>query len=220
MIKFPVQILLADDQAACIKAMSLVIDAVPYLELCGAACNGSELIIKTGRLNPDVVITDIKMPVLDGIAATQTIKTLYPQTKVIALTQFGADQFLIKMMKAGADGFILKDAIAATFESAIKAVMNDIPFFCTHTIKNLPQILRHAITFNKVQQLPPDFFAPNEREILQLLCKGRTSKEIATALRLSYFTVIKYRQNLLEKTDTHNVAELILFALRYGLYED
>jgi DNA-binding NarL/FixJ family response regulator len=219
MENLPIRVLLADDQPPCIKAISFVLEQSAQFQICGIANNGSELIIKAGKLKPDVIITDIRMPILDGIAAIEAIKAMHPFIKILAMTQFAADQLLLQVIKAGADGLILKGTSVIIIKKAIEVVLSDTPFFCGETIKGLVTLLRQGRPTNNAQQIKEDFFAPNEKEILDLICQGKTSKEIALALRLSYFTVIKYRQKLMDKSQTQNVAELILFAIRYGLYD-
>jgi DNA-binding NarL/FixJ family response regulator len=213
-----IRLLVADDQPECIAALELAVKGKKGIEVCGTATNGTELIIKTGRLMPDVVITDISMPFTDGIEATVAIKEIHPKVKVIALTQFKSETVLVSMMQSGADAFLVKDVSSKTLELAIHSVIEEKPFFCETTNKNLLLLLQQGKLGNKTKDLPPDYFAPNEKEILLLVCEAKTNNEIATELRLSYNTVIKYRQRLMEKTGTKKTAHLVLFAVEHGLF--
>lgn len=213
-----IRLLIADDQPECIDALQLALKGKLGIEVCGTATNGTELIIKTGRLLPDVVITDIQMPFTDGVQATVAIKEIHPTVKVITLTQFKAESYLVSMMQSGADAFLVKDVSSKTIELAIQSVLEHKPFFCETTNRNLLTLLQQGKLGNKAKDLPPDYFAPNEKEILLLVCNAKTSNEIAAELRLSYNTVIKYRQRLMEKTGSKKAAHLVLFAVEHGLF--
>ncbi len=219
MLQKYIRILLGGENIFNTNNINRYLQDEPGYQVCGVAYNGSDLIIKAGKLKPHLIITDVNLPILDGVAAIEAIKTMHPDIRVLALIQSDADQSLLRIIKAGADGCLFKATAIATLKIAVESVLVDVPYFCDAITRRLLALLKSGILVSPAQILPANFFAPNESEILELICKGKTSKEIAASLRLSYYTVIKYRQNLMEKTETHNAAELVLFAMRYGLYD-
>lgn len=213
-----INVLVADDQPLCHQALELSLANSSEITICGKAKNGEELISSIATALPDVIITDIQMPGINGIEATKIIKELYPEIKILALTQFSDEELIVKMLQAGADGYILKTASSHSLIQAIKAVKEGHPYFCESTSSRLlKMILKGTITARSA--LKPDFFAANEKEILIYICEGYSSKQIAPLLGLAHSSVEKYRSRLFKKTGSQNVVDLVMFALTNGIYQ-
>jgi two-component system response regulator NreC len=210
-----IKVLLADDHKIIRDGLRSLIERHPEMEVVGEAEDGRTTVQLARKLEPDVVIMDISMPDLNGIDATHQIVTDVPGVKVIALSMHSDKRFVVGMFKAGASGYLLKDCAFDELEQAVKTVLVDqtylSPKIATVVIKNyVPQISTEDISAFSVLSL-------REREVLQLLAEGKTTKEIATDLYRSVKTIETYRQKIMEKLDIHNLADLIKFAIREGL---
>ncbi len=214
----PYRILIADDQPHCREALIVGLQERPSLSICGCAQNGRELVEKTGTLEPDVIITDIRMPEMDGIEATCIIKEIHPQIKILALSQYQDYGLIMDMVSAGANGYIMKDESGEHLELAVNTVMINSSFFCSAITTRLQEMTRNGIIKNRLPLLSPGFFATHEKEVLLAVCQGKKSPQIAAELGLSRNTVQKYRQNLMEKTGTNNNVSLSMFAVLHGIY--
>lgn len=213
-----IRVLIADDQPQCHEALELALSNKKGIVLCGSAMDGEEMVGLIAEASPDVIITDIQMPNINGIEATKIIKELYPDIKILALTQFSDEDLIVKMMQAGANGYILKNEPADTLAKAIQSVNNGKTYFCESTNHRLLRmILKGTITCSP--QLPPGFFAANEKEILIYVCQQYSSKQIAAKLGIAHTSVEKYRQRLFKKTGSQNVVGLVMFAITNGIYQ-
>ncbi len=211
------RVLIADDQYYSIKSLKLTLAHRPGILICGQAGNGEELIQLSTELEPDVIITDIRMPGLDAAEATRIIRSLHPGIKILAWTQFTDDEQILNMMNAGANGYLFKGAEADNIIAAVEAVMRGQTFFCETTNHRLLYMMQHNYLSASCKPLPPHFFAAHEREILVLICKQYKSRQIASSLGLTNNTINKYRNNLLFKTGATNVVGLVLFAIEHGI---
>jgi two-component system response regulator NreC len=210
-----IKVLLADDHKIIRDGLRSLIERHPEMEVVGEADNGRMTIQLARELEPDVVIMDISMPDLNGIDATHQIVADVPGTKIIALSMHSDKRFVVGMFKAGASGYLLKDCAFDELEQAVNTVLADhtylSPKIATVVIKDyVPQILTEDTSVFSV-------LTEREREVLQLLAEGKTTKQIASSLYLSVKTIETYRQRIMDKLDIHNLAELIKFAIREGL---
>lgn len=213
-----IKVLVADDNADMHQSLNLMLAAAKNIEICGYAANGAELLELMGIHMPDMAIVDIKMPVMDGIEATELAGELYPGTKILALTLYGHEDYIVRMLKAGAKGYVMKNADAATLLNAIYSIMQGDTFFCTSTNNKITDIITGRKSHKIVPPLPENFFKPNEAEILQLICKEYTTRQISSELGLTEKTVETYRKRLLRKTNKLNTAGLAVFAIQHGIY--
>ena len=210
-----IKVLLADDHKIIRDGLRSLIERHSEMEVVGEADNGRKTIQLARELEPDVVIMDISMPDLNGIDATQQIVKDVPGVKVIALSMHSDKRFVVGMFKAGAAGYLLKDCAFDELEQAVKTVLADhtylSPKIATVVIKNyVPQVsTEDASAFS--------LLSAREREVLQLLSEGKTTKDIASDLFLSVKTIETYRQRIMDRLDIHNLADLIKFAIREGL---
>jgi two-component system, NarL family, response regulator NreC len=210
------RILLADDHVVMRKGLRALLERQSNLEVIGESENGRETIDLAASLIPDVVVMDVGMPVLNGIEATKTIVTQNPQISVIILSMHVDESYVMRALKAGARGYLLKDSAPADLMSAIQAVSQNKSFFS-------PKV-SHILAEDYVRVLKQkgavdsyDLLTTREREILQLIAEGKANKEIAAALNISPYTVETHRSHILEKLNLHNPAELILYAVRKGI---
>lgn len=186
------------------------------LQVTGEAINGKELIDCVEQMKPDLVITDIEMPVMSGIEATRIIKQRYPHIGVIALTMFNDEYLIVDMMEAGANGYLLKNMEAEEVFESIEWVRKGKNYFSNDTSMRLVKQLAKSR-----MQTPEDtiVFTDKEKEIIKLICEQYASKEIANITQLSKRTVDKYRDHIMEKTGSTNLAGVVVYAIRHGLFK-
>jgi DNA-binding NarL/FixJ family response regulator len=213
----PIRVVIADDHEIFRDGLRLMLQKQPDITLLAEAEDGKELIEHIKHLKPDVVITDIKMPHMDGTAATKHIAEHYPTIGVIALTMFDEEDLIIDMLEAGAKGYLLKNSDKHEMVDAIKSVFNNTPYYCQHTSRRLAQLVAKSKFNPYKQQVKPDF-NDREREIISCICDGLTNKEIANRLFLSVRTVEGIRMKILEKMNARNTAGIIIYAIKNDLY--
>jgi DNA-binding NarL/FixJ family response regulator len=210
------KILLADDHVVMRTGLRALLERQPNLEVVGESENGREAIELVASLKPDVVVMDVGMPVLNGIEATKTIVTQHPTTAVVILSMYVDESYIMRALKAGARGYLLKDSAPADLIGAIQAVSQNKSFFSPKVSRILAEDYVRVLK-QKGAVDSYDLLTSREREILQLLAEGKANKEVAAALNISPYTVETHRSHILEKLNLHNPAELILYAVRKGL---
>lgn len=217
----PIRITLADDHDLFLKGMHLLIDDFDNMEVVAQASNGIELLDILKTHTTDLVIVDLQMPQLDGIAATRQVKETYPGIKILLLSMHDDERLISHVMKLGANGYLLKNEPPEILHRAIETVMDKGYYFNDYVskalLKGLPKIAGDvADHLHLKSQLG---VTSREREVLQLICKELTTAEIAEKLYISKRTVEGHRKNLLEKTGVRNTAGLVIFAIRNKLIE-
>jgi two-component system response regulator NreC len=210
------RILLADDHIVMRTGLRALLERQPNLEVVGESENGRETVALAASLRPDVVVMDVGMPVLNGIEATQTIVTQCPTIAVVILSMHADESYVMRALKAGARGYLLKDSGAADLISAIQAVSQNKSFFSPKVSRILAEDYIRVLK-QKGAVDSYDLLTSREREILQLLAEGKANKEVATDLNISPYTVETHRSHIMEKLNLHNPAELILYAVRKGI---
>jgi DNA-binding NarL/FixJ family response regulator len=210
------RILLADDHIVMRTGLRALLERQPNLEVVGESENGRETVALAASLRPDVVVMDVGMPVLNGIEATQTIVTQCPTIAVVILSMHADESYVMRALKAGARGYLLKDSAAADLISAIQAVSQKKSFFSPKVSRILAEDYIRVLK-QKGAVDSYDLLTSREREILQLLAEGKANKEVATDLNISPYTVETHRSHIMEKLNLHNPAELILYAVRKGI---
>ena len=209
-------ILLADDHIVMRTGLRALLERQPNLEVVGESENGRETVALAASLKPDVVVMDVGMPVLNGIEATQTIVTQNPTVAVVILSMHADESYVMRALKAGARGYLLKDSAAADLIGAIQAISQGKSFFSPKVSRILAEDYVRVLK-QKGAVDTYDLLTSREREILQLLTEGKTNKEVATALNISPYTVETHRSHILQKLNLHNSAELVLYAVRKGI---
>ncbi len=212
----PIRILLADDHTVMRTGLRLLLERNPGFQVVGEAANGREAIDAAAALNPDVVVMDVAMPVLNGIDAVSQISARFPKIAAVVLSMHSDESYLLRALKAGARGYLLKDSAESDLVHAIRAVSEGKAFFS-------PAISRMLID-DYIRQLQQrggedsyELLTMREREIFQLLAEGRSSKDVAAVLNLSPYTVETHRGNIMQKLNLHSLPELILYAVRKGI---
>lgn len=213
----PVRIILADDHEIFRDGFNSFLQHREDIQLIGEASNGEQLVRQVSTLVPDVVLTDIKMPVMNGIQATKIISEKHPEVGIIALTMFGEEGMIINMLEAGAMGYVLKSADKKEIAEAIHTVAKHLPYYCSTTNNKLAQLIAHS-RFNPNDQSVKPRFTNKEKVIVCLICDGFTTREIAAKLHLSIRTIEAYREKILEKTNSKNTAGIVMFAVTEGVY--
>lgn len=211
MTRKPVKVMIVEDHALFREGLKKVLDDIPGVELIGEAENGEAFLELLKRMTPDIVFMDLKMPVMDGMKATEEALRLYPRLRIIILSMFGEEDYLSAMIHKGISGYILKTARVFEIERAIELVSGGEQYFSSE----LNGILAKKLKQYSSQEIA--VFTARESEILRLLCKGLSTPEISKKIHLSKRTIEGYRAKLLEKTGQPNVINLILYALKNKL---
>ena len=210
-----IRVLLVDDQALFREALRTLISLQPDLEVIAEAGNGEEALASARDLNPDVVLMDLQMPVLDGVAATRRLREEQPECRVIALTTFDDDEYIFDCLRAGAVGYLLKDAPEEKLFEAIRAAARGESFLQTSvTTRVLAEFTRLSEPSN-----PPSLIEPlsdREREILRLITTGSSNREIAERLFIAEGTVKNHVTNILGKLDVRDRTQAALKARELG----
>lgn len=211
-----IHLLMADDHEIFRDGFKLMLTKYPDIVLVGEAENGRELVELTQKLQPDVIITDIKMPVMDGIEAAKKISELFPDIGIIGLSMFDEDDLIVDMLEAGAKGYLIKNAGKEQITEAIRTVYNNDPYYCKTTSHKLTSMIARS-RFNPYKKAAKVEFSEREIEIIDLICNELTNKEISDKLFISIRTVEGHRLKILEKMNVKNTVGLVVYAIKMGL---
>ena len=211
-----IRILLADDHNVMRGGLRLLLERQQGFRVVGEASDGRQAVEQAEETKPDIIVLDIAMPNLSGIEAAQRISALLPQTRIIILSMHADESYVLRALKAGAKGYLLKDSAENDLIEAIRAVDEGKAFFSPE-ISNI--MVEDYVREMKRRGAEDSYelLTPREREILQMLAEGKSNKHIATVLDLSLYTVETHRRNLQDKLNLHSFAELILYAVRKGI---
>ena len=212
------RILIADDHEIVRQGIRTLLENHPGWQVSGEAKDGREAVERSKALNPDLVLLDIGMPTLNGLDAARQILANCPLTRVLVLTMHDSEQIVRDVLAVGARGFLLKSDAGRDLVSAVEALQRHGTFFTSKVaelvLEGYLNPRRSVIPSEKKNRL-----TPREREVLQLLAEGNTSKEVAVALNLSVKTTETHRTNIMRKLDLHSVADLTLYAVRNGIVQ-
>jgi len=211
-----IRILLADDHTVVRRGLRLLLERQPEFSVVAEASDGKQAVEASEASKPDVVVVDIAMPHLNGIEAAQRILSVSPNSSIVVLSMHADESYVLRALKAGAKGYLLKDSAEGDLIEAIKAVTRGKTFFSSEITKMLAEDYVREIRARGMDD-SYELLTPREREILQLLAEGKSNKDIATILNLSLYTVETHRRNLQDKLNLHSFAELILYAVRKGV---
>ncbi len=211
-----ISVLVAEDHTIVRQGLRSILDKEFNIEVSGEAKDGKDVVDKVGRLNPDVVLMDISMPVLNGIDATRQIKKDNPDVKVIILSMHSSEEYIFQSFKAGASGYLIKQTADTELISAIQMVHKGDYFLNSSISRTLVQEY-----LNKTDSVKSEDSLQNltgrEREILQLIAEGCSNRKISEHLFISVKTVETHKANLMDKLNIHSIAELTKYALRKGI---
>lgn len=211
-----IRILLADDHKLMRSGLKVLIEQQEELQVVGEASDGREAVALVKLLKPDVVVMDIGMPNLNGIEAARQIGETHPEAAVVMLSMHSDESYVLRALKAGAKGYLLKDSAESDLIRAVQAVAAGKSFFSPAVSKVLLDDYVRKLKRTGVDD-PYETLTPREREILQLVCEGKSNKDMANMLNLSVYTVETHRANIMEKLNLKGVPELILYAVRKGI---
>jgi two-component system, NarL family, response regulator DegU len=211
------KIAVVDDQRLFREGIISLIEEYEDLKVTIEAENGKELIAALGSSEPDVILLDLEMPVMDGIKTTDYLSKNYPHLKILVLTMHNDDEFILHMIKKGARGFLMKDSNTETFIEAIYSVVDNEYYFSDR----ISQVMLKGLISNKKKN--PSFsttdLSNRELEIVRMICKEYTSREISEKLSISLRTVEKHRDSIMQKTKTHNAAGIVMYAVKNRLID-
>src|SRR5271165_3214258 len=217
------RILIADDHEVARQGIRFLLESHPGWEVCGEAKDGRETVELARRMNPDLILLDIGMPNLNGLEAARQILAASPEIAILILTMHDSDQIVREVLRAGARGFLLKSDAGRDLVAAVDALQMQRTFFT-------PRVSQMVLEGFLDRDNRPDGCSRNdddsnevltgrEREVIQLLAEGKTSKEVAVTLNLSVKTAETHRTNLMRKLDLHSVADLTRYAVRNGIVQ-
>jgi DNA-binding NarL/FixJ family response regulator len=213
------RILVADDHEVVRRGLQALLEAQPGWEVSGEAADGREAVEKARQLKPDIVIMDISMPVLNGLEATRQIVKVNPQARVLILTMHESDQIVREVLDAGARGYVLKSDAGRDLVGAVEALRRCNSFFTSRVAEMVLDGYREVAARSENDQVAHDRLTPREREVLQLLAEGKSSKEVAVELDLSVSTAETHRANLMRKLELHSISDLVRYAVRNNIIE-
>jgi two-component system, NarL family, response regulator NreC len=208
-----IKILLADDHTIVRQGLKLILSAHADMQVLAEAANGREAVELAAKLHPDIVLMDVAMPEVNGIEATRQMVAANTRIRILVLSMHKESVYVREILRAGARGYILKDAIDTELLTAIRSVARGDGYIS-------PAVSGALLNdFRGNAANPIDLLSPREREVLQLIAEGKTNKEIATRLNLSVYTVDSHRGKVMEKLNLHSTGELVRFAMKQGLVD-
>ena len=213
-----INIILADDHEIFRDGFAVLFKNSNEIKLVAEARNGAHLVTLVEKHRPDVILTDIQMPEMDGLEATRIISDKFPGVGIIALTMFNDDQVIIDMLEAGAKGYLLKNTTQQELVEAIKAVHNGGTHFCHSTSEKLKNMIVQS-KFNPYKLQPKAQLTPREIEVMRLICQQMKNTDIADKMCISVRTVEGYREKIFEKTGSKTLAGITIYAIKNGYYE-
>jgi DNA-binding NarL/FixJ family response regulator len=208
------RILLADDHCLVRAGFRSLLEKIPTVEVVAEANDGREALELLKATRPDIVLMDIAMPRLNGVEAVGRISKEFPRTKAIVVSMHASEEYVWRALRAGASGYLIKDAAADELALAIQAVMNGETYLSPRVSR---VVIRNYFERTNNSQSPLERLTSRQREILQLIAEGKNTKEIASTLEISVKTVEAHRLQLMARLDIHDVAGLVRYAIRSGL---
>lgn len=208
-----IRVLIADDHGLMREGLASLLRSTPQFSVVGVAANGREAVAIAGTVLPDIAILDVSMPDMNGIEATSHIIAVSPATRVLAVSMHDDRQFVSRMIEAGARGYLLKDCVCDELLRALETVMGDRLYFSA----KLTGAVLDSMSGRRPAETEKPFLSARERETLQLIAEGHTSKEIAQKLAVGVKTVESFRKRLMDKLGVRSIAELTKTAVREGL---
>jgi DNA-binding NarL/FixJ family response regulator len=207
----PIRVLLADDHSLMRAGIRALLKEVPGVEVVGEANNGQQALDLVEEMKPDIVLMDIMMPEMNGLDATKRVVARHPKVRVIMLSMNASEEHVLHALRAGASGYLLKNIGPEELEGAIRAVVQGDKHITAAVAKH---VLAGLVDEGKSSL---ERLTPRQREVLQLIAEGKTSKQIAKRLGISLRTAEEHRSDLMKKLDIHDVAGLTRYAMRVGL---
>ncbi len=211
-----IRIMLADDHKLMRSGLRVLLEQQADLSVAGEASDGREAAALVNTIKPDVLVMDIGMPNLNGIEAATQITQSHPEIAIVMLSMHSDESYILRALRAGAKGYLLKDSAESDLMRAVHAVAEGQSFFSPAVGKVLLDDYVRKLKRSGTED-PYDLLTPREREVLQLVAEGKSNKDVAQLLNLSVHTVETHRSNIMEKLNLRGVPELILYAVRKGI---
>lgn len=212
----PIKVVIADDHEIYRDGLKMLLSKISEVTLIGEAENGVQLMDAVTKLKPDVVLTDIVMPVMDGITAVKNILQTMPAVAIVSLSMYNEENYITDMLEAGAAGYLLKNASKDEIREAIISVYHGKTYFCSQTSAKLTRLIANSKYTRFKKEV---VFSDKEKEIITLICQEKTNKEIGEQLFMSPRTVEGYRMRIQEKINVRGTVGIVLFAIKHHLYK-
>jgi len=213
------RILIADDHDLLRRGVKTLLLSHPGWEICGEAKTGREAVTKAEELKPDIVVLDISMPDLNGVEAAKRIRKASPGTEILILSMHYSDQLIREIVEAGIRGYIVKSDSDRDLVIAVETLSRHKPFFTPQATEVILGSFNTGGPVKEVPELVSQRLTSREREIVQLLAEGKSSKEVASSLGISVKTAETHRANVMRKLELHSVSELVRYAVRNQIIE-
>jgi DNA-binding NarL/FixJ family response regulator len=211
-----IRVLLADDHVVIRGGLRALLQQQPDFQIVGEASDGREAVSLAESTKPDVIVMDVSMPNLNGTEAARQIVAKQPDVAIVMLSMHSDESYVLRALKAGARGYLLKEAAENDLLQAIRAVQQGKAFFSPAVSRVLVEDYVRQLQDKDIED-SYELLTAREREILQLIAEGKSNKDVANMLNLSVYTVETHRGNIITKLNLHSVAELILYAVRKGI---
>ncbi len=212
-----IKILIADDHQLFIDGIKSLVNSMQNMEIIAEVGNGKQLLEVLEHTSSDIILMDINMPEMDGIEATKQVKIKYPSVKILMLTMFSSREYIEKLLRAGADGYILKNTGKVELQEAIETIVNGESYFSKEVTERIMEGLQKKKSAEKKSYIVE--LTEREIEVLKLIVQEFTTAEIAEKLFISTHTVETHRKNLISKLNVRNIAGLVKYAMQNGLVD-
>lgn len=208
------RVLLADDHTLVRAGLRKLLESLPDIEVVGEAEDGLAMLTLIEKRHPNLVLMDIAMPGLNGLEAAARLTKTYPQIRVLILSMHQNEDYVRQALRNGAAGYLLKDAAPVELELALKAIFRGETYLSPAVSKG---VVSNYVQRLRTEETPGEALTPRQREVLQLIAEGRSTKDIARRLDISIKTVETHRSQLMKQLDLHDIAGLVRYAIRTGL---
>jgi DNA-binding NarL/FixJ family response regulator len=213
----PIRIIIADDHEIYRDGLVSNFQNNPLYELVATCINGDQLVRATANTQPDVILTDMKMPVLSGVEAIRIIHTAQPSVRTLVLSNFDTEYLIVEALDAGATGYITKSMPKKDLDEAIESVYNNIPYYCKTTTTKLAKMIRNSY-YNPYQKGKQELFTDLEKKIIRQICEGKSCQESGELLFMSARTVENHRGKIYKKMNVKTLAEVAIYAIKHNLF--
>lgn len=217
--KSRVNILIADDHEMVRRGLRVTLEQEGGWTVAAEAGDGRTAVVLAKKTKPSVVILDLGMPELNGLEAARQIRASVPQARILVLTVYEAEHVVQEVLEAGANGYLLKSDAGKELITAVHALLDDKPYFTSKVARIILRGFLSGKEPSRKSRTPFSVLSQREREIVQLLAEGHTTKQIAARLGISTMTAATHRNNLMKKINAHSVAEVVLYAVKNGLVQ-
>ena len=215
----PLRILIADDHDLMRRGVKTLLQSHAGWEICGEAKTGREAVVQTEELKPDVLVLDISMPDLNGVEAARRVRKVSASTEILILSMHYSDQLIREIVDAGVRGYLVKSDSDRDLISAVEALARHKPFFTSQATEVILGSFQTGGSVKEVPELVSERLTSREREIVQLLAEGKSSKQVASSLGISVKTAETHRANIMRKLEMHSVSEVVRYAVKNQIIE-